>query len=301
MVGGVDLSDLAKKVFKENFPKAHFFRRRIEGLSASSVKQKVGSIHLLLASPECTNHSCAKGAKRRSEISRLTAFEVLRFAKVFKPRWIVVENVIQMKSWARYPKWLKQLQGLGYKTNEHVLNAADFGVPQARKRLFILADLIKEPPIKIKFRKSGIPVRQVLNMNGAYEYSTLRKKGRARRTLRHAMRAVQQVGDKRPFIIVYYGTDGAGGWQRLSEPLRTVTTLDRFALVRRINGGHKMRMLQVPELRAAMGFPNNFKINHGVRRDKIGLLGNAVCPPVMTAIIKTLLSSDSGTGRKNNG
>jgi DNA (cytosine-5)-methyltransferase 1 len=301
IVGGVDLSNLAEKVYKDNFPKAHFFRRRIEGLSASAVKREVGPVQLLLASPECTNHSCAKGAKRRSEASRQTAFEVLRFAKAFKPRWIVVENVIQMKSWAKYAKWLRRLEGLGYKTTEHVLNAANFGVPQARKRLFILADLLRKPPSEIGIQDGRVPVRKVLNMNGVYAYSPLRKKGRAKRTLRHAMRAMRHVGTKRPFIVVYYGSDGAGGWQRLTEPLRTVTTLDRFALVRRIDGGHKMRMLQVPELWAAMGFPDDFKLNHGVRRERIGLFGNAVCPPVMTAIIKTLVSANGEAARRNDG
>jgi len=289
----VDLSILAGKVFRDNFPKARFFNRRIEELPASFVKRRIGKIELLLASPECTNHSCAKGSRVRSEISRQTAFQVLRFAKVLKPRWVVVENVIQMRSWAKYAKWLVQLQELGYKTKEHVLNAADFGVPQARRRLFIIADREQDPPGAIAPATAlpMVPVRQVLNMNGAYEYSTLRTKGRARRTLRHATRAIKNVGARKPFLIVYYGSDGAGGWQRIGEPLRTVTTLDRFALVRRIDGGHKMRMLQVPELRAAMGFPKRFKLDHGVRRDKIGLLGNAVCPPVMAAIVKKLISS----------
>lgn len=292
MVGGVDLSELAEKVYKDNFPKAAFFKKRIERLPAAYVKRRVGKIQLLLASPECTHHSCARGSRARSERSRQTAFPVLRFAKIFKPRWIIVENVFHMKSWAKYDKWLKQLQALGYKTREHILNAADFGVPQARRRLFIVGDLKKEPPKLIPPPKNigDVSVRQVLNMNGAYPYSTLRTKKRALRTLRHATRAMRIVGKRKPFLVVYYGTDGSGGWQRIGEPLRTVTTLDRFALVRRIDGGHKMRMLQVPELQAAMGFPANYKLYHGVRRQQIGLLGNAVCPPVMTAIIKSLIS-----------
>ncbi len=54
--------------------------------------------------------------------------------------------------------------------------------------------------------------------------------------------------------MVYYGSDGAGGYQRLDRPLRTVTTLDRFAYVRPTKFGHEMRMLQPTELAAAMGF-----------------------------------------------
>jgi DNA (cytosine-5)-methyltransferase 1 len=52
-----------------------------------------------------------------------------------------------------------------------------------------------------------------------------------------------------------------------------------------------MRMLQVPEIRAAMGFPDGYVLDHGTRREKIKLLGNAVCPPVMAAVIRTLTRS----------
>ena len=96
------------------------------------------------------------------------------------------------------------------------------------------------------------------------------------------------VGPRKPFLIVYYGSDGAGGWQGLHAPLRTITTLDRFAFVRRVAGKHMIRMLQVPELKQAMGFPRSYRFRHGVRRNKIALLGNGVCPPVMKAIVKSL-------------
>jgi DNA (cytosine-5)-methyltransferase 1 len=47
-------------------------------------------------------------------------------------------------------------------------------------------------------------------------------------------------------------------------------------------------MLQVPEIQRAMGFDTGFKLERGSRRERIRLLGNAVCPPVMKAIIVTL-------------
>lgn len=49
-----------------------------------------------------------------------------------------------------------------------------------------------------------------------------------------------------------------------------------------------MRMLQVPERQRAMGLDSKYKMNFAMRRDKIGLLGNGVCPPVMKAIAKNL-------------
>jgi DNA (cytosine-5)-methyltransferase 1 len=47
-------------------------------------------------------------------------------------------------------------------------------------------------------------------------------------------------------------------------------------------------MLQVPELKEAMGFPVDFRLNYGSRREMIKLLGNAVCPPVMKSIVEAL-------------
>ena len=92
---------------------------------------------------------------------------------------------------------------------------------------------------------------------------------------------------------MYYGSDGAGGWQRIDRPLRTITTVDRFGYVRpSVNGtGHELRMLQVPELKRAMGFPEKHIFERGTRRDKIKLLGNAVCPPVMKKVIEVLTRS----------
>jgi DNA (cytosine-5)-methyltransferase 1 len=47
-------------------------------------------------------------------------------------------------------------------------------------------------------------------------------------------------------------------------------------------------MLQVPELRRAMGFDEDFALPAGTRRDRIRLLGNGVCPPVMSAVVAAL-------------
>lgn len=84
------------------------------------------------------------------------------------------------------------------------------------------------------------------------------------------------------------GTDGAGGWQSLDVPLRTITTLDRFGLVEPAAGGHTLRMLQVTELARAMGFGHEHRFPYGTRRARIRLLGNGVCPPVMEAAVSTM-------------
>ena len=57
----------------------------------------------------------------------------------------------------------------------------------------------------------------------------------------------------------------------------------------RRRGGHEMRMLQVDELRRAMSFPVWFDFGGCTRTDTMRLLGNAVCPLVMQAIVEELM------------
>lgn len=295
IVGGADLWERAADTFVRNFPDARVYQKKIETLSPTTVRKEVGPVELLLASPECTNHSVAKGNAPRSELSRRTAFQVIRFAKAWKPRWVIVENVVSMQRWDAYDEWLTSLHRLDYHTTELKLNAEDFGVPQSRRRLFVVADRDREPVLPVARDKKTVTVKDILyrgpTMNG-YNYGLrpLFGAGRAKRTLQRAERAIKAIGANQPFLIVYYGSDAAGGWQTLDRPLRTITTLDRFALVEPHGDGHRMRMLQPPELAAAMGFPKDYNWPESTRREQIKLIGNAVSPPVMRTIVEALTS-----------
>jgi DNA (cytosine-5)-methyltransferase 1 len=126
----------------------------------------------------------------------------------------------------------------------------------------------------------------------SYRFTPVDNGKRAANTIKRAQRAVEAIGGDQAFVMVYYGSDGAGGFQTLDRPLRTITTLDRFSLVRPNCEGHEMRMLQPSELALAMGFPRNYAWpDNATRRDCIKLIGNAVCPPVMRAVVRALLRS----------
>lgn len=294
IVAGFDFWEPAFKAYQANFPEARIYSQDIKTLSPEEVKADIGEIDLILASPECTSHSRAKGAAERSEESRQSAFQVIRFAKVFLPNWIVIENVVEMRRWDGYGDLLKQLERLGYTVKpDIILNAKDFGVPQARERLFILCSRLGEPEGPAPTEEPENNVSSIINEN-TYNFTPLRKKGRAKATIVRAERAIENLGRKEPFLIVYYGSgkNGNGGWQTVNEPLRTITTLDRFAYVIPHKNGHRMRMLQPEELKLAMGFGPDFMLDEVeglTRRDRVKLMGNGVCPPVMEAIVKSLM------------
>lgn len=289
IIGAVDMWKLATETYKHNFPETKVFTEKLENLSPSLLRRKLGKIDLIVSSPECTNHTCAKGNKPRDESSKETALQLIRYAKVFQPRWLILENVVHMRPWSRYGELLTELKKLGYHLREQVLDASDFGVPQSRRRLFIIGDLEDTPPEIIKPKRKKHTVQDVLDEDGKWPTTPLHRPNRAKDTLKRAERAFSTLGKKTPFLIVYYGSDAAGGWQSLDRPLRTITTIDRFGLVQPSGKKHTLRMLQVPELKRAMGFNKNYEMLFGTRRDNIKLLGNAVCPPVMQAITETLM------------
>ncbi|MCX6006243.1 MAG: DNA cytosine methyltransferase [Chloroflexi bacterium] len=294
IVAGVDYWDIATSAYKSNFPNVTAINADIRKIIPRRLHGQIGDIELILASPECTNHSCAKGAALRDEQSRLTAFQVTRFAQEFRPKWIIVENVVQMNSWGRHQDLLNELNELGYSVRQEIFNAKDFGVPQSRRRLFLICSQIEEvPKITHPSRRKMRMACDIIDLNGKYAFTSLFSPKRAAATIERAERAFSALGKKEPFLIVYYGTDGSGGWQPIDEPLRTITTLDRFAFVKPSKTGHLMRMLQPEELKLAMGFPASYKLGIATRRDKVKLMGNAVCPPVMKHLVKSLIASQS--------
>ena len=78
-------------------------------------------------------------------------FEFLRFVKGLMPKAVMMENVPGLQKDERFKKLCKELEGEGYIVNQDVLDAADYGVPQRRRRLILLASKIG----KIEFAKKA--------------------------------------------------------------------------------------------------------------------------------------------------
>jgi len=113
---------------------------------------------ILWASPECTNHSVAKGKKREgaqpdlfgevlpdaaAERSRATMWDVPRFAEIHRYQAVIVENVVDAWHWEPFRAWLMAMDCLGYNHQPVFLNsmhAQTFGVgaPQSRDRMYVV-------------------------------------------------------------------------------------------------------------------------------------------------------------------
>ena len=107
--------------------------------------------NILLASPECTNHSQARGVSRKrqqpglwdapdptAERSRATMWDVVRFAEQIRYDAIVVENVVEATKWALWPAWHAAMAALGYEHRILSHNSMHHGVAQSRDRIYVV-------------------------------------------------------------------------------------------------------------------------------------------------------------------
>jgi DNA (cytosine-5)-methyltransferase 1 len=143
--------DRAIETHATNFPHAD---HDCTDISATNPR-RYPRTNMLAASPECTNHSLAKGAKRKglsqfdaflpitddpaAERSRATMWDVPRFAEFHRYDTITVENVTDIRHWEPYSAWLQAMHCLGYLHREVFLNSMfAHPTPQSRDRIYIV-------------------------------------------------------------------------------------------------------------------------------------------------------------------
>ena len=233
---------------------------------------------VLLASPACQGHSPARGKERpHHDALRSTAWAVVSAAECHRPACVVVENVPAFTGWALYPAWCAAMHALGYALAPHIIDAADHGVPQHRTRLFLVATQSKHP-IELRLpKREHRPAADIIDFT-AGRWSPIERPGRSLRTLRRIRAGRAAHGDR--FVAPYYGSGSGETGRSLQRPIGTITTRDRWAVI----DGDRMRMLAVPEAKAAMGFPADYWLpdNH---KDAMMMIGNAVAPTVAQDVL----------------
>lgn len=233
---------------------------------------------LLLASPACQGHSFARGKDRpHHDALRSTAWAVTSALEAHRPSAFVVENVAQFAQWELFDIWRASLERLGYLVTHQVLNAADFGVPQSRERLFIVGSRRKAITLHAP-SIARVPVRSIIS----WEKGAWRPVTASRSPLVHLQwRNGRQVhGDR--FLIGLHSSKTRG--RTLDAPIGTVTTKDHWQVV----DGNLYRPLTLQELRLAMGFQEAY-ILPDVRDTACKMLGNAVPPPMARGVIEQVM------------
>lgn len=231
---------------------------------------------LLLAAPACQGHSTASQPARRAyhDALRSTAWAVVDCADATQPRALAVENVPSFRTWRLYPIWLQALRSLGYHVSEHVVDAAEHGVPQRRRRLFVVGT---RRPSKVSLARTltrEVPFSECVDwLAPGWRLVSSASPGARERILA----AQARLGS---CCLVQHTTGHRG--VPLTEPIRTITTKDQWVLAQ----GDAYRPLTLREVARGMSFPDGYRWPDGLARATVTKgLGNAVCPRVGEVVV----------------
>lgn len=298
----------------------------------------------------CTSHSKAKGGKPRKQGLRILPWAVYKHAKQILPDVIIMENVEEIQQWGPldeeghpiqekkgedYKKFINAMMSLGYEFDSRELVAADYGAPTIRKRWYAIfrrdgKEIVWPEPTHSKNGNNGlkpwVSVYTVLDCSNIGNSIYGRKKALADKTQKRIARGLEKfiLKNDNPFkfyikeeqrnkwvsqfIMEYYG-QGTG--QTMYEPLHTIVTKDRFALITVFGSGNKiddicLRMLTAEELKLAQGFPKDYIIEFDCngkaypKKEQVARIGNSVVPTVAEQLVKANCSNLKIGERKPN-
>lgn len=150
VVGAVESVPTYAESYRMNHPKTNLKESDITKIEPadymSELGLKVGELDLLAGCPPCQGYSTigTRNRGKRNDPRNELVYEVLRFAIAFQPKTIMMENVPALNNDDRLKRLVGKLEKLGYKVDHKVLKMSNYGVPQARRRMIMLASRFDE-------------------------------------------------------------------------------------------------------------------------------------------------------------
>ena len=239
-----------------NYPQDECICQDIQTVIPTSLVKPGESVELLWASPECTHFSTARGGKPMDDQSRCTPFDIIRWVTMLDIRRVIIENVPEFLTWgpldaSRRPVkeekgrffgvFINSLKGYGYMVDWRICNAADYGAPTTRRRLFIQAvkrgsgksirwpeRLYAEHPEEMgndlfgAELKPWIPASSIIDWSIPCQPIDDRKRPLSPNTMKRIMNGIRRYWGEaaKPFLVRYNG--GEHRYHSIHEPVPTI-------------------------------------------------------------------------------
>lgn len=296
ILGGVDISKPALETYRERFSDAEV----IEGsVATANVLARCKSLltsaspslrTLVVSGPPCQGFSAAGPRKKRDSRNRILA-AVVRAIVNLQPDAAIIENVsalLSKKHRGHLGRFRSSLQRAGYSVAIFQLDAADFGVPQRRRRMICFAS---KKPLTVQAlqnaldaeKRGGMNVEDALSGLGPPPVYCGPRQPIPLAVPNHmAMRHSQRVIDKIRSIVP--GT-GPMSYRRLhpKQVSRTLISGNRAPPAH----PYEPRSITVREAARLQGFPDTFVIS-GTFANQMLHVTNAVPPPLARAALSAL-------------
>ncbi len=290
-----DINTECQKTYCENFKELP--QGDITKISENSIPKH----DILCAGFPCQPFSSAGKQKGFEDTRGTLFFDICRIIKAKQPKIVLLENVknlVYHNGGNTLKVIVNSLENLGYFVEKQVLNASNFGIPQSRERIIIVAS--KQNPFDFNALKTQKKpqLKDFLDKQGEFDY--LPKDSYT--LLSPEMRKRQVSGlifagyrnKKIRTTGVRPGTEHLSRvhrqCNRIHSVLGTFPTLNsqevsgRFFILTEEN---KVRRLTLSECWRIMGFPENYK-KISPQSEQYKQLGNSVCIPMIQEVARAI-------------
>lgn len=309
VLGAVDLDELAAETYRRNHRSVTLWNRDIRKLAVSEMMATLGlqrgELDLLAGCPPCQGFSTIRTHRRGSCVAderNELVFEFVRFVRVLRPRAVMLENVPGLSNDKRMQGICRTLTQLGYSWEKRIADAADFGVPQRRRRMLLVASRAGKPEIPLdggkattvrdaighldRPNRSRDPMHNVFEERAPHVVELIRripKNGGSRSSLDPKLRLDCHVRTDG-----FYDVYGRMAWDRVAP---TITSGCTNPSKGRFLHPSQNRAITPREAALLQTFPKGYFIS--MRRGKehaAALVGNAL-PPRMIKVIACAIRS----------
>lgn len=310
--------------YVKNHPEVYMLNEDISNVSLAVFNKINGDNTIIIGGPPCQGFS-QKGSRNILDDERNYLFkQFYKIVDYIKPRYFIMENVPNMLT-VNNGYFKKQIinlfSKLGYSIDYGILNAVNFGVPQRRKRAFILGKLGNKTLNLPKFEKNKIVTveeaigdlaflesgegkeQQEYKFEPQSDYQKNLRKGANilynHVATAHSNKVIERlkmipVGSGREVLPKKYLTKSiySGTWSRLikNEPAVTITTRFDTPSSGRFTHPTLNRAITVREAARLQSFPDTF-IFYGNKSSKMKQVGNAV-PPLLAKRLAEIIKKD---------
>lgn len=314
---GIDNDRMALNVFEHSHNDAKTLCEDITQLGYSDIKEIIGDkkIDVIIGGPPCQGMSLSGPRKFDDPRNRLY-LSYIRFVEEIKPKAFVIENVpglVSLFNGQIKDSIIERLTALGYKVRYRILCAADYGVPQIRRRVvfvglknkeFDFDTIVKKPVVTCEMALSDLPPlidtlgvdpdEYAKEASNPYQQLMRERSDKVRNHIaashsekvKHIISLVPDGGNYKDLPDEFINTRNFHvAWTRFrsDRPAPTIDTGHRHHFHYKYN-----RVPTVRECARLQSFPDDF-IFEGNKTQQFRHVGNAVPPLLAQAIAEAML------------
>jgi DNA (cytosine-5)-methyltransferase 1 len=165
VVAGIEIEGHAVATFKINHPEVHTFKQDVTTVGGKDLLEFApgGRIDLLAGCPPCQGFTSLTSKYRRPDPRNQLVLEMARLVEEAQPLAVMMENVpgLAQKGKPLFDEFLGRIEAQGFIPEWKILQVADYGVPQSRRRLVLLAGrgfrIPIPPPSHSRTGENGLP------------------------------------------------------------------------------------------------------------------------------------------------